>query len=177
MVKEVIIVEGRDDTNAVKKSVDAVTIETHGYGITKETWQLIDKAYQGPGIIVFTDPDHAGEQIRRRITEKFPNANQAFLDRTCATKAGDIGIENAAPDAIREALSKAKCSFEESSEAVFAVEDLLVAGLVGQANSAEKRHKLGKILGIGYGNGKTLVQRLNKYGIDIEDFKKALKEL
>ena len=73
-IREILVVEGRDDTAAIKKSVDAITIETHGYGITNKTWKLIEEAYNGPGIIVFTDPDHAGEQIRRRIMEKFPEA-------------------------------------------------------------------------------------------------------
>lgn len=177
IIKEIIIVEGRDDTHAVKKSVDAVTIETHGYGINKETWQQIERAYREPGIIVFTDPDHAGEQIRRRILERFPDAKEAFLDRASASKNGDIGIENASPEAIRQALAKARCSFEEAAGIRFTMEDLTGAGLVGQADSAAKRHKLGKLLGIGYGNGKILLQRLNKYRIDTEDFRQALKEL
>ena len=111
-IREILVVEGRDDTAAIKKSVDAITIETHGYGITNKTWKLIEEAYNGPGIIVFTDPDHAGEQIRRRIMEKFPEARQAFLDRKAATKKGDIGIENADPESIREALRKAHGSFD-----------------------------------------------------------------
>ena len=61
------------------RAVDAVTIETHGFGIREETWQLIEKAYQTKGIIVFTDPDTAGEQIRRRIMKRFPEAKEAFL--------------------------------------------------------------------------------------------------
>ena len=36
-INEVIVVEGRDDTRAVKRAVDAETIETHGYGITAAT--------------------------------------------------------------------------------------------------------------------------------------------
>ena len=100
-IREILVVEGRDDTAAIKKSVDAITIETHGYGITNKTWKLMEEAYKGPGIIVFTDPDHAGEQIRRRILERFPKARQAFLDRSSATKKDDIGIENADPESIR----------------------------------------------------------------------------
>ncbi|MBR5489075.1 MAG: ribonuclease M5, partial [Firmicutes bacterium] len=45
IVKEIIVVEGRDDTAAIKRAVDANTIETHGFGIRKETWDLIEKAY------------------------------------------------------------------------------------------------------------------------------------
>ena len=116
-IKEIIIVEGRDDTAAVKKSVDAVTIETHGYGITSRTWELIEKAYAEKGIIIFTDPDHAGRQIRKKLTERFPDAGQAFLDRSDATKDGDIGIENASPESIRTALSMAHCTLEDGSNA------------------------------------------------------------
>lgn len=175
-IKEIIIVEGRDDTDAIKKSVDAITIETHGYGITKATWELIEKAYKEKGIIVFTDPDHAGEQIRRRIMEKYPDAKEAFLDRKAAKKDGDIGIENASPESIRQALEKARCSMEEASVG-FTMDDMMDAGLVGESDSSARRQKLGKILGIGYGNGKIFLQRLNKFGVTREEFEKALQEI
>lgn len=175
-IKEIIVVEGRDDTDAIKKSVDAVTIETHGYGITKSTWDLIAKAYNEKGIIVFTDPDHAGEQIRRRIMEKFPDAKQAFLDRKSATKSGDIGIENASPESIRQALEKAHCDIEERTE-LFTIDDMLAAGLTGQPDSSARRQQLGKILGIGYGNGKIFLQRLNKFGISRQEFDNALRQI
>lgn len=106
IIEEIIVVEGRDDTAAIRQAVDAVTIETHGFGIREETWELIDRAYRTKGIIVFTDPDTAGDLIRGRILERFPQAKEAFLDQAHAAKAGDIGIENASPESIREALGK-----------------------------------------------------------------------
>ena len=176
-IKEIIIVEGRDDTAAVKKSVDAVTIETHGYGITRRTWELIEKAYAEKGIIIFTDPDHAGRQIRKKLTERFPDAGQAFLDRSDATKDGDIGIENASPDSIRAALSMAHCTLENGSAAEeLDVQDMIRYGLTGQADSAFKRKVAGKALGIGYCNGRTFLQRLNKFGITKEKLEKTLQE-
>ena len=175
-IKEFIVVEGKDGTAAVKKSVDAITIETHGYGISESTWKLIEKAYKEKGIIVFTDPDYAGEQIRKRILTRFPEAKEAFLDRTDATKKRDIGIENASPESIREALSKAKCS-TDVEEAQFTIDDMFDTGLLGQADSAARRKALGKALGIGYANGKSFVQRLNKFGITKEEFIKALEEI
>ena len=73
-IKEAIVVEGRDDTIAVKRAVDGLTIETHGFGIRRETWQVIEKAYSEQGIIIFTDPDFSGEEIRRKLTAQFPDA-------------------------------------------------------------------------------------------------------
>ena len=175
-IREIIIVEGRDDTTAVKRSVDAVTIETHGYGISAATWKLIDKAYREKGIIVFTDPDHAGEQIRRRIMARYPDAGQAFLDRDLAEKAGDIGIENASPQTIRDALSKARYTVEESDSG-FTMDDMVAAGLTGQDDAAQRRKTVGKILGIGYGNTGTFLKRLNKFNITEEELIKALREI
>ncbi len=78
-IKETIIVEGRDDTAAINRAVDALTIETHGFGMPDSIWPQIDKAYREQGIIVFTDPDYAGEKIRRKIAERYPGCRQAFL--------------------------------------------------------------------------------------------------
>ena len=36
MIKEIIVVEGRDDIQAVKNAVDAEVIATGGYGFDKE---------------------------------------------------------------------------------------------------------------------------------------------
>ena len=86
------MVEGRDDTAAVKRAAEALIIETHGFGIKKETWNIIKKAYENQGIIILTDPDFSGEEIRRKLTERFPDAKQAFLARRDAIKKDDIGI-------------------------------------------------------------------------------------
>lgn len=176
IIKEVIVVEGRDDTAAIKRAVDANTIETHGFGIRQETWKLIEKAYKEKGIIIFTDPDFAGNEIRRRLTEKFPDAKHAYLSRKDATKADDIGIENAEPESIIEALSKAHFTLEEKREE-FTSADMLQYGLAGGAQAAERRDKLGKALGIGYGNNKQFLNKLNKFGITREEFLKRLGEL
>ncbi|MBQ2867388.1 MAG: DUF4093 domain-containing protein, partial [Firmicutes bacterium] len=128
MIKEVIVVEGRDDEQAVGRAVEASTIATHGFGIAKATWDLIEKAYNERGIIVFTDPDFAGEQIRKRINEKFPEAKQAYLTQEEAWKNGDIGIENAKPEDIRDALSKARATAAQKND-TFCQSDLFVLGL------------------------------------------------
>ena len=170
-IKEVIVVEGRDDTAAVKRALDCETIETHGFGISAPSWRLIGKAYKEKGIIIFTDPDHAGEEIRRKLTERFPDAKQAYLPRREATKAGDIGIENAEPAAIIEALEKAHFTLTEK-RVEFTMEDMTRYGLTGTSEAAARREALGRLLGIGYGNTGSFLKKLNKYNISREDFLK-----
>ena len=53
-VEEVIVVEGRDDTNAVLRAIDGMTIETHGFGILCAAgvplmWEIFCQANQMPG--------------------------------------------------------------------------------------------------------------------------------
>ena len=185
VIAETIIVEGRDDTNSIKRAVAAETIETHGFGIRRQTWELIDKAYHTTGIIVFTDPDHAGETIRKRILDKYPDALEAFLDQESARDGDDIGIENAAPEAVREALAKvhraAKAGQEgagtaaESQQERFSMDDLREAGLIGTDSAQAGRQQIGKALGIGYGNAKAFLRKLNHYGITREEFEQAVR--
>lgn len=176
MIKEIIVVEGKDDEAAVKRAVEAETIATRGFGISQETFARIEKAYAERGIIIFTDPDFAGEKIRKRLSERFPEGKHAFLPREEASKYGDIGIENADPEHIREALSKAKpAAFTKRIE--FLQGDMLEYGLAGAPGAAEKRDKLGKLLGIGYGNGKVFLSRLNQYGIERQEFMKAIEDI
>ncbi len=168
-INEVIVVEGRDDTCAVKRAVDAETIETHGYGITAATWRLIDRAYGTCGIIVFTDPDSAGERIRKKLMAKYPDAKEAFLTRKEASKDGDIGIENARPEDIEAALLKVCCASASEGDDTFDMSDMIENGLTGEG-SKEKRQALGRILGIGYGNTGAFLRKLNRYGITREQF-------
>lgn len=175
-IKEAIVVEGRDDTAAVKKAVDALVIETHGFGIKKETWELLGKAYEKQGIIIFTDPDFSGEEIRRKLTEKFPEAKQAFLSRSQALKKGDIGIENAKPEDITEALNKAHCT-KEGKDRLFTEEDIFTAGLTGKADSKKRRQEVGSLLGIGGGNARAILNKLNSFNISREEFDEIIRTI
>jgi len=172
-IKEIIIVEGRDDTAAIKRALEAVTIETHGFGIKPETWELIETAYHQQGIIIFTDPDFAGNEIRRRLKKRFPEAKEAFLSGRDAKKDGDIGIENGSPGAIREALKKAKATLVEKRQE-FTMQDLLIARLTGAPDASIRRDVLGKMLGIGYGNSTAFLNKLNQYNVCRGDFNEAL---
>lgn len=170
------MVEGRDDTAAIKRAVDAETIETHGFGMSDEMWKRIETAYNSQGIIVFTDPDSAGARIRRKITERFPDAAQAYLPKDKALKGDNIGVENAKPEDIEEALSKTHYT-EKNKEAEISIEDLNRVGLNGGQGSRVRRGKVCEILGIGYCNSKTMLMRLNAFGISREDFYGAVQSI
>lgn len=173
MIKEVIVVEGRDDYTAVKRAVDAEIIITGGYALHKNAMDRIKLASQRCGVIIFTDPDYAGERIRREISKRVKGCRHAFLPVECATKDGDIGIENARSEDILEALNKARVE-NVQKHIEFSIDDMIRNNLLGTNEAAQKRKKLGRILGIGYANGKQFLQRLNSYNISRQEFDAAV---
>lgn len=182
-IKEIIVVEGRDDTQAVKRAVDCETIETHGFGIRSEVWKSLERAYKTKGLIILTDPDHAGDTIRKKIKERFPDSKEAFMPRSRADKNGDIGVENASPEAIREALEKVKQIDKSESASDTEQQDCITwemfvdAGLTGQPDSRTRREVLADRLGISYGNAKSMLSHANAYGITTGEFNEAVRAI
>lgn len=176
MLKEVLVVEGKMDTVAIGKALEADTIETGGFTLAPYTLRQIEAAYKKRGIIILTDPDGAGERIRRFLTERFPEAGQAFIPKRQATANNDVGVEQAQPEAILEALAKVR-HHEYRPQQEFTMRDLFQNNLNGSESASARRDALGAELGIGYGNAKRFLERLNHYGVNREEFTAALKKL
>ena len=176
MIKEVLIVEGKMDVAAINKAVEADCIITGGFTLNKHTLNDIAAAYNRRGIIILTDPDSAGERIRKFLTKRFPNAKHAFVPKIDATANNDIGIEQASPKAIQTALKKVRTLTFEPTQ-TFTNTDMMKYNLNGSRDSAERRMKLGAILGIGFANAKNFLKRLNNYGVSREEFTAALQSL
>ena len=176
LIKEVIVVEGRDDITAVKKAVDAEIIATSGFGINAKIIERIKEAQKRKGVIVLTDPDFAGEKIRSIISKRVKGVKHAYIAQEDGLKDGDIGVENASPETIIKALENAKVTLEEKRE-FFDMKDMFRFKLTGVGDSKKRRIILGKELGIGYGNANQMISRLNNYGITPEEFMDAIKKI
>lgn len=176
MIKEIIVVEGKDDISAVKRAVDAELIATNGYGFPKYVRERIVKASKTRGIIVLTDPDYAGEKIRKEVEKIAGRCKHAYIPRDLATKGEDIGVENASPEAILDALKKAH-SVSIKKRVEFTMQDMVEHGLTISDNASQKRDAVGAVLGIGYGNTKQFLSRLNNFGISREEFEQALMQI
>ena len=177
MIKEVIVVEGRADEARIRACrIEADTIRTDGFNLLPHTLEAIQAAYERRGIIILTDPDGAGERIRKYLTDKFPKAKHAFVPRKEAIANDDLGIEQANRDSILRALEQARClQFEPQHE--FTLADLSENGLNGTTDASERRSFVGAELGIGYGNAKQFLRRLNGYGVTRDEWNAALAAL
>lgn len=163
-IKEAIVVEGRYDKNTLSQVVDAVIIETSGFGIfsNKEKLKLLRDIADKRGIIIFTDSDSAGFMIRNHIKGAVDTAKikQAYIPdiagkekrKRSASKEGKLGVEGMRPDVIRQALIRAGATIENAdTDGVKGGEpitktDFFCMGLSGSAGSAGKRAQLIKAL-------------------------------
>ncbi len=165
-IKEAIVVEGRYDKNTLSQVVDAVIIETSGFGIfsNKEKLKLLRDIADKRGIIVFTDSDAAGFMIRNHIKGAVDTSKikQAYIPdvmgkekrKRTASKEGKLGVEGMNPDVIRRALIQAGATVDDNEKNTetygepITKTDFFCMGLSGGAGSAEKRAKLIKALGL-----------------------------
>ncbi|MHB8125041.1 MAG: ribonuclease M5 [Desulfitobacteriaceae bacterium] len=179
MIRELIVVEGKNDAHLVRRALGEVDIIwTEGYGLTEEKLRYIEEMTKRQGVIIFTDPDTAGEQIRERIRRRVPEAKHVFLSKKVALKNKDIGVENAGLDEIRRVFAHIQGDkLEFNAGDIVALQDLAEAGLVGQPGAADKRSAVGRNLGIGDANAKQFLHRLNRFGINREKFWNSVKEV
>ena len=167
MIKEVLVVEGKMDVVAIDKAVEADCIITEGFNLKPQALKNIEQAYKKRGIIIMTDPDSAGERIRKYLSRRFPEAKHAFVPVEEATDNDDIGIEQAKPDAIRKALAKVR-TLDWEPKKTFTGADLIIHGLSGAADASVR---------LGFANAKTFLTRLNHYGVSREEFERALEDM
>ncbi len=161
-VREVIVVEGRYDKNALSQVVNAVILETGGFGVfnDKQKQKLLRSLAEKRGLIVLTDSDGAGFVIRNFIRSCVDPAlvKHAYIPdvygkerrKSKASKEGKLGVEGMRPETLLEALRRAGASFvgeeTEAKAAAITKADLYRLGLSGGEGSREKRLRLLKAL-------------------------------
>jgi ribonuclease M5 len=103
-IRQLIVVEGRHDSAALKKYFDCDTIETGGTSLDETVFEQILEAKEKRGVIIFTDPDSPGNRIRNEINQRIPGCENAFIDKSQARTEHKVGVEHASYEAIAEAL-------------------------------------------------------------------------
>lgn len=157
-IKEAIVVEGRYDKNTLSQVVDALILETGGFGVFKsaDTLALLRRVAQKQGLIILTDSDGAGFVIRSHLKGAIDPAlvKHAYIpDRTgkerrkrAPGKEGKLGVEGMRPEVLLDALRRAGATFEEEGasapRAVLTKADLFALGLTGRPDSGARRKAL-----------------------------------
>lgn len=160
-IREVIVVEGRYDKNALSQVVDATIITLGGFAVfnDREKLAFLRKLAQKRGLILLTDSDGAGFVIRNYLKGAIPTeqVKQAYIPdipgkerrKRKAGKEGKLGVEGMTPEILLQALRRGGATFvgEAAPSAAVSITkaDLLDRGLIGPG-STQKRQQLLKNL-------------------------------
>lgn len=172
-IKEVIVVEGKHDSQKIKSCVECDTIETYGCHIGKARLALIEQIQKHRGVIIFTDPDGPGDKVRSIINHAIPGCKNAFIEKKKAKTSRKVGVEHANKEDIIEALSHLM-TYEEQMEITLSWMDFVKMGFTGKPDSQRQREILGNRLFIGKANAKTLWKRLNMLSLCKEDVERIM---
>ena len=171
-IKEAIVVEGKTDTNHLKTLFNCRTIETNGSALSKKTLNLIKKAADTCGVILFLDPDYMGEQIRKKIIAHLKDSEykEAFIwqknwrsFKKCVNEANDENIVKAILKATKP-INKVKQTITLKQYNALPL------------NDKASRQKLCDKLEISYCNHKQLFKRLNILHISDKELRKLISD-
>lgn len=171
MRPKVYVVEGKNDYAKLKQLYpDMFVLTTNGSEILDSTLDALIKLDETHDIILFLDPDYPGKRIRDHLASKLKNAYHAFIEKDKAHSKNfkKLGVEHASSEDIEKALKDMyKPTYQQETDIdMFFLYDVK---LVGHKESKVLREKLSKDLHLGHANGKTLLQRLNAFGISKKD--------
>ena len=165
-LREVIVVEGRYDRNALSQVVDALIFETGGFGIFHhpEKVEALRMLAEQRGLIILTDSDGAGFVIRNKLKGLLPQERirQAYVPavegkekrKPKPSRQGLLGVEGMRPEVLLKALRRAGAT--ENDNPPWATSALFFSlGLTGKSGSAELRRKLAESLDLPAGISQT----------------------
>lgn len=154
---EAVIVEGKYDKIKLSSIIDALILVTNGFQIykNKEMLELIRYYAMGKGIIIMTDPDGAGMQIRNYIKGSvkggkiinvyIPDIFGKEKRKRVESAEGKLGVEGVSKEVIMESLKKAGVipGKKIDGDKITKI-DFYEMGLSGKPNSSDLRAKIKK---------------------------------
>lgn len=154
-VKQPVIVEGKYDKIKLESVIDGLILTTDGFRIykDKEKTALIRAFAEKVGVIILTDSDGAGFQIRNHLKGCIKNGkiyNVYIPDifgkekrKDKPSKEGKLGVEGIDTEILLSAFEKAGIFSENEGEAQWLTRaDMLDDGLIGLPDSSQLRKRL-----------------------------------
>lgn len=158
-VKEAVIVEGKYDKIKLSNILDALIIETNGFGIYKDKERLnfIRNLAKERGLIIITDSDHSGFQIRNFIANCAKNGSVKHIyipdvfgkerRKLQPSKEGKLGVEGISDEILIRLFSDNGIKYESSQPREMITNyDLFEMGISGTPDAGKKKKKLLKQL-------------------------------
>ena len=181
-----VIVEGKYDKITLSSILDAHIIQTDGFALfnKKEKLSLIRRLGEKYGVILLTDSDGGGKQIRSYLLSALPKEKVINLyipqikgkekRKKTASKSGYLGVEGMDADRLRALFSPFAA---DAGKETVTKNDFYFDGLSGTDGSADRRRLLAKALDLPEDmTANALLEAVNLL-IDKEEYKKLLQTL
>ena len=158
VIKYPIIVEGKYDKIALSSILDATVLTTDGFGLfrQKEKAALLRRLAGDVGVIVLTDPDGGGRQIRAFLSGILPKEKVTHLyapriegkerRKKKGGKAGTLGVEGLDAETLRGLFAPFADGVPQKKTGGITKADLYRDGLSGREGSEEMREKFSLFL-------------------------------
>ena len=155
-----IIVEGKYDKITLSSVLDAHIIQTDGFGVFnhKEKAALLRRLAEKNGVIVLTDSDGGGRQIRAFLSGILPPDKVFHLyipqqkgkerRKDKPSKAGLLGVEGMDAAFLRRLFAPFADNAQRRRGDALEKKDFYALGLSGGEGSAQKRARLAESLAL-----------------------------
>ncbi len=168
----VLVVEGPTDKAFLSSFLDCEFIMTNGSAISRETIEYIKEVSKSKQVVVLTDPDYPGGQIRSKIAAEVPEVGHAFVRKEASIKHHKVGVAESTKEEVLAALSNVVPG--SLSKGNLTMADLYDFGLMGREDSAAKREKIAAMWHLGHVNAKSFLERVNALGKNKKDLEEAI---
>lgn len=158
-----LVVEGKYDKNTLSQLFDGVILSCGGFGIFHKTQLLayLKRLAEDRGLLLLTDSDAGGHQIRRFLTQAVGKDKVTHLyipqiagkekRKRKSSAEGWLGVEGMDKDTLLSLLSPFTVDAPSRALLSLTKADLYALGLSGGQWASEKRDALAKTFGLPMG--------------------------
>ena len=149
-----VIVEGKYDKNTVSQVIDGVIVSVGGFGVfnKKEVQEMLRLLAKEKGVLVLTDSDGGGKQIRAYLAGILPKDKVTHLyipqilgkekRKDKPSKAGLLGVEGMDRQTLASLFAPFATDTPQKQTAKLTKARFYADGLSGNEGSAQKRAAL-----------------------------------
>ncbi len=173
-IDALIIVEGNSDKSRLSSFVDTDILVSNGLMSCKDDIEFIKEVSKRRKIIIFTDPDNAGEEIRKKLNSIVEEAINVYVPEGAHFNGKKHGVAECDKETLVSLLKPHESQKTIKNNGLL-MEDLYNLKIVGLDESSNIKERICKHYSLGKCNSKTLLKRLNILKIEKEDLKEYLK--
>lgn len=164
----ILVVEGKEDASYLSNYIESEIVFVNGFELSESIISYLKDKH----VIALLDPDEAGKQIRKAISERLNDVSNVEIDIKKCTR----GIKNGVAECeIDEILKQLKPYIIENKSCVPDIKQSDLYNL-GLTTDKDKRAYVCRKLNLGKCNGKTLLKRLILNNIGLEHLYEIIEE-